>query len=51
MNKAILYKRGNLRIETSINCSGKILNELSIPLLKEQEYVVKDIRLDGNAPK
>jgi hypothetical protein len=44
-------KRGNLRIETSINCSGKILNRHSILLLKEKDYIVKDYRLDGDAPK
>lgn len=51
MHKKILYNRGNLRIETSINCSGKIENEHLIPLLKELDYLVKDYRLDGDAPK
>ncbi len=51
MNRAMLHIRGNLRIENSINCSGRIINEHLIPLLKEKDYVVKDYRLDGDAPK
>lgn len=43
--------RGNLRVEKSINCSGKILNIHSIPLLKEKNYIVKKYDLDGDAPK
>lgn len=43
--------RGNLRNEVSMKCSGKILNINSIPILKEDEYVVKPINLDGDAPK
>lgn len=43
--------RGNLRIETSLNCSGKLFNEQTIPLLKEKNYVVKNYDLDGDAPK
>lgn len=46
-----MNKRGNLRIETSINCSGKIFSKNLIPLLKENEYVVKNVSLDGDAPK
>ena len=44
-------KRGNLRIEKSKYCSGKIINEHFIPILKEQEYIVKDYGLIGDAPK
>jgi hypothetical protein len=43
--------KGNLRIETSLNCSGKLLNQYAIPLLKEKHYIVKDYDLDGDAPK
>jgi len=43
--------RGNLRIETSLNCSGKLFNEHIIPLLKETNYIVKNYDLDGDAPK
>jgi len=43
--------RGNLRIENSINCSGKLLNEQNILLLKEQNYFIKNYDLDGDAPK
>ena len=44
-------KRGNLRIEKTKYCSGKIINEHFIPILKEQEYIVKDYGLIGDAPK
>lgn len=44
-------KRGNLRIEKSIHCSGKIKNRSQIPILKEDEYLIKDFDLDGDAPK
>lgn len=44
-------QRGNLRKEQSIKSSGKLLNEQLIPILKEQDYIVKDYRLDGDAPK
>jgi len=47
----MLNKRGNLRNEPSIHCSGKIINKHSIPLLKENDYIIKDYRLDGDAPK
>ncbi|MHB8260769.1 MAG: hypothetical protein ACYDEC_10895, partial [Bacteroidia bacterium] len=40
-----------LRIETSINCSGTLLNEWSIPELKEKDYNIIDQELDGDAPK
>jgi hypothetical protein len=43
--------RGKLRIETSIECSGTILSEHKIPLLRENEYIVKEDELDGDAPK
>ncbi|MEP7374621.1 MAG: HipA domain-containing protein [Chitinophagaceae bacterium] len=43
--------RGNLRIETSINCSGKLFNEQRIFPLKEANYLVKNYDLDGDAPK
>ena len=43
--------RGNLRIEKSNNCSGKLLNEHHIPLLKEKNYFIKHYDLDGDAPK
>ncbi len=40
-----------LRIEQSINCSGIIQNEYLIPIVKEKDYFVVDIDLDGDAPK
>lgn len=40
-----------LRKEKSINFSGKILNPGRIPTLKEDHYLVRDIALDGDAPK
>ena len=46
---SIFYKR--LRIESSINSSGILLNESIIPLLKEQNYFIIDQELDGDAPK
>jgi HipA-like C-terminal domain len=44
-------QRGNLRKEQSINSSGKLQNEHIIPLLREQDYIVKNYDLDGDAPK
>jgi HipA-like C-terminal domain len=46
-----MTSRGNLRKEQSINSSGKLLNEHLIPLLRENEYIVKNYKLDGDAPK
>jgi len=40
-----------LRKENSLNCSGELAHENSIPLLKEEEYIIRDIKLDGDAPK
>ncbi len=40
-----------LRIEKSEYCSGKLLNESSIPILKDRNYLVKEYSLDGDAPK
>ncbi|WP_290795790.1 HipA domain-containing protein [Flavihumibacter sp. UBA7668] len=45
------FAMGNLRVEKSINNSGKLANKASIPLLKERDYYVKDYTLDGDAPK
>ncbi len=45
------HTKQKLRIEKSINCSGKLLDERSIPILKNEHYVVKDYDLDGDAPK
>ena len=42
---------GKLRFEKSISYSGKLLNEARIPLLKEKDYFIKIIPLDGDAPK
>jgi len=42
---------GGLRIETSLNESGKIFNEHSIPLLRETDYRIKTISLEGDAPR
>ena len=41
----------NLRVETSLNCSGKLFHEQRIPLLKDKHYIVKNYGLDGDAPK
>lgn len=43
--------RGNLRYEKSQNHSGVLFHDRAIPLLKEQNYYVKDYKLDGDAPK
>lgn len=40
-----------LRVENSQYCSGIILNENKISVLKEQCYYIKDFELDGDAPK
>ncbi|MEO8150618.1 MAG: HipA domain-containing protein [Bacteroidia bacterium] len=42
---------GKLRIESSLNSSGKLFNEHTIFLLKENNYLVKNYDLDGDAPK
>lgn len=42
---------GKLRIEKSISCSGKLLNESSISHLRKDHYYIKVIPLDGDAPK
>ncbi len=46
-----MKKVGKLRIEKSIECSGRLLSTYRIPLLKEDDYSVKDDELDGDAPK
>lgn len=46
-----MKKAGKLRIEKSIECSGKLLSQHRIPLLREDEYLVKEDELDGDAPK
>ena len=46
-----MAQRIPLRKEISQNYSGKILHFSSIPLLKNEEYLVKNYRLDGDAPK
>lgn len=40
-----------LRVETSISNSGKIFNFDKIEILKNKHYYIKDIPLDGDAPK
>ncbi len=40
-----------LRIETSMSNSGKLLNQNHISILKNEHYYIKDIALDGDAPK
>ncbi|PZX59368.1 hypothetical protein LV84_01399 [Algoriphagus ratkowskyi] len=40
-----------LRKERSINCSGLLLNEGKIELIKPKHYFVENIPLDGDAPK
>lgn len=44
-------KDNKLRKEISKKCSGKLKSLRSIYLLREKHYVVKDIQLDGDAPK
>ncbi|SDW84979.1 HipA-like C-terminal domain-containing protein [Hydrobacter penzbergensis] len=44
-----MNNRGNLRVEKSKACS--LVNEYAISLLKEDEYLVKNYELDGDAPK
>jgi HipA-like C-terminal domain len=43
--------KGKLRREPSLNCSGKLYRENNIPILKECNYLIKEIELDGDAPK
>lgn len=43
-------KKRSLRIEKSINYSGNLIDK-QIPLLREKDYDVIDISLDGDAPK
>lgn len=40
-----------LRIETSLNSSGTLLNENKILSLREKDYYIIDSPLDGDAPK
>lgn len=40
-----------LRIETSMSKSGELLHLNLIPILKNEHYYIKDIPLDGDAPK
>lgn len=47
----MVQNRGGLRIERSQGISGVILNEHRIQTLKEEHYIVKEIALDGDAPK
>ncbi len=49
--KQMHVNKGALRIETSINCSGKLFNGDAIQRLKGNEYIVKNYKLDGDAPK
>lgn len=44
-------ERDGLRKEKSINYSGKLQDERRIPILKEEDYFVRRITLDGDAPK
>lgn len=44
-------KNHKLRRELSLNCSGKIINESKIRILKEKHYYAKNYKLDGDAPK
>jgi HipA-like C-terminal domain len=44
-------QRGNLRNEKSKYNSGKLLKGVPITVLKEQHYIVKNYKLDGDAPK
>ncbi len=43
--------RGNPRRETSIHHSGDLLTGKTIAVLKEDDYLVKNYRLDEDAPK
>lgn len=47
----MIQDRGGLRKENSKGISGVILNEHKIETLKEEHYIVKEIALDGDAPK
>lgn len=42
---------GKLRVEESLYCSGKIINENFISTLREKDYIVKNYNLDGDSPK
>ncbi|QPH40511.1 HipA domain-containing protein [Pedobacter endophyticus] len=40
-----------LRKERSMKCSGLLLNEDDIPVIREKDYIVDNRPLDGDAPK
>lgn len=44
-------KTGQLNHEVSMKCSGTILSLNKIPILKESDYYVRTVALDGDAPK
>ncbi len=46
-----MKKRGGLRIEMSKKSSGNLLNQKDIEILKEDNYKIIRIDLDGDAPK
>lgn len=47
----MIQQRGGLRKENSQGISGVLLNEYKIETLKEENYIVKEIELSGDAPK
>lgn len=47
----MVKSNNKLRIENSINSSGLIPKFNSIPILKDNEYIIQEIPLDGDAPK
>lgn len=47
----MISQKNLLRKEHSINCSGLLFKEARIPILKPSHYIIKNIPLDGDAPK
>lgn len=46
-----MKKFGGLRVESSKGFSGKLLNEQSVNLLKENQYYIHEVAMIGDAPK
>jgi hypothetical protein len=44
-------QHNQLRNELSMNCSGLVLNQETIPVIKPKHYIIENIPLDGDAPK
>lgn len=45
------HKKESLRLEKSMSCSGNLNETRRIPLLKNEDYIIRNVVLDGDAPK